>query len=181
MDPLVEELRKKLEFNLQEQEIIRKLGIKHEVFLPILFSLKFGGDWSYKTKRDSVRLMAIKDKVTRYDGEVKFGYTVETIYLFSNPVVLKEGGKVLRLEKCSEKQEREIVERPYQVEVDAEDIIKAVLDPSTLKIKVKHIPGPLTLEGSLAYGVSHEMDHLRETEDRTPKCLWDFSYEIDDS
>lgn len=181
MDSLAEELKKKLKFNLQEQEIVKKLGIKHEVFLPLLFSLKFGGNWSYKTKRESVRLMAIKDKVTRYDDEAKFGYTLETIYLFSNPMVLKEEGRVLRLEKCSEKQEREIVERPYRVEVDAEDIIKAVLDPNTLKIKVKHVSGPLIMEGSLAYGVSHEMDHLREAEDKPPKCLWDFRYEIDDS
>lgn len=177
----LEELKKKLKFNLQEQEIIKKLGIKHEVFLPLLFSLKFGGNWSYKTKKDSVRLMAIKDKVTRYDPEEKLGHTLETIYLFSNPVVLKEEGRVLRLEKCSEKQEREIVKRPYKVVIDGEDIIKAVLDPSSLKIRVKHIQGPLTLEGSTAYGVSHEMDHLNESEGEERKCLWDFSYEINDS
>lgn len=181
MDFLEEELKKKLKFNLQEQEIIKKLGIKHEVFLPLLFSLKFGGNWSYKTKKDSVRLMAIKDKVTRYDPEEKLGHTLETIYLFSNPVVLKEEGRVLRLEKCSEKQEREIVKGPYKVVIDGEDIIKAVLDPSSLKIRVKHIQGPLTLEGSTAYGVSHEMDHLNESEGEERKCLWDFSYEINDS
>ncbi len=181
MDFLEEELKKKLKFNLQEQEIIKKLGIKHEVFLPLLFSLKFGGNWSYKTKKDSVRLMAIKDKVTRYDPEEKLGHTLETIYLFSNPAVLKEEGRVLRLEKCSEKQEREIVKRPYKVVIDGEDIIKAVLDPSSLKIRVKHIQGPLTLEGSTAYGVSHEMDHLNESEGEERKCLWDFSYEINDS
>ncbi|MEN6591964.1 MAG: hypothetical protein ABFC12_01820 [Methanobacterium sp.] len=181
MDFLEEELKKKLKFNLQEQEIIKKLGIKHEVFLPLLFSLKFGGNWSYKTKKDSVRLMAIKDKVTRYDPEEKLGHTLETIYLFSNPVILKEEGRVLRLEKCSEKQEREIVKRPYKVVIDGEDIIKAVLDLSSLKIRVKHIQGPLTLEGSTAYGVSHEMDHLNESEDEERKCLWDFSYEISDS
>ncbi len=178
MDFLEEELKKKLKFNLQEQEIIKKLNIKHEVFLPLLFSLKFGGNWSYKTKKDSVRLMAIKDKVTHYIKEKKMGYTLETVYLFSNPVVLKEEGQIFRLEKCSEKQEREIVKRPYKVVVDAEGIIKAVLDPSTLKISVKHIQGPLTLEGSTAYGVSHEMDHLNESEDEERKCLWDFNYEI---
>lgn len=177
MDYLTEELKKKLKYSLQEQDVIKKLGISHEVFLPLLFSLKFGGNWSYKTQKDSVRLMAIKDKLTRYDPEKKVGYTLETIYLFSNPVVLKEEGRVMRLEKCSEKQEREIVERPYLVEVDAEEIIKAVLDPGTLKIKVEHVQGPLTMEGSLAYGVSHEMEHLMDVDEKTPKCLWDFHYE----
>lgn len=70
------------------------------------------------------------------------------------------------------------MERPYRVEVDADDIIKAVLDPGTLKIKVGHVSGPLTMKGSLAYGVSHEMDHLSEVDEKTPKCLWDFRYEI---
>lgn len=178
MDFLEEELKKKLKFNLQEQEIIKKLNIKPEVFLPLLFSLKFGGNWSYKTKKDSVRLMAIKDKVTLYDREKKLGSTLETIYLFSNPVVLKEEGQIHRLEKCSLNKEREIVKRPYKVVVNGEDIIKAVLDPISLKITVKHIQGPLTLEGSTAYGVSHEMDHLNERDDEERKCLWDFNYQI---
>lgn len=178
MDLLEEEVKKKLKFNLQEQEIIKKLDIKSEVFLPLLFSLKFGGNWSFKTKKDSIRIMSIKDKLTRYDPEKKVGYTLETIYLFLNPIILKEEGKICRLEKCSEKKEREIVERPYKVQVDADDIIKAVLDPSTLQIRVKHCKGPLSLEGSAAYGVSHEMDHLKESQDEPRRCLWDFKYQL---
>jgi predicted metalloprotease len=178
LDYLEEEIKKKLKYNLQEQEIIKKMNIKPEIFLPLIFSLKFGGNWSYKTEKDNVRLMAIKDKVTKYDPQEKVGYTMETIYLFSNPVVIREEGGVLRLEKCSEKQEREIVERPYIVEVDADDIIKAVLHPGKLKIKVEHITGSLTLEGSLAYGVSHEMDHLMGQDEEHPKFLWDFNYEL---
>ena len=178
MDFLEEELKKKLKFNLQEQEIVKKLAINPEVFIPLLFSLKFGGNWSFKTEKDSVRIMSIKDKLTRYDPENRIGSTLETIYLFSNPVILKEEGKIRRLEKCSEKKEREIVERPYKVHVDGDDIIKAVLDPSTLKIRVKHVKGPLTMEGSAAYGVSHEMDHLKESESTGRKCLWDFNYQL---
>lgn len=179
MDFLEEEFKKKLKFNLQEQEIIKKLKIKPAVFLPLLFSIKFGGNWSYKTRKDSLRLMAIKDKVTRYDSEEKIGYTLETIYLFFNPVVLKEEGQIHRLEKCSLNQEREIVKRPFKVEVDGEDIIKAVLDPGTLKILVNRIKGPLTFEGSASFGVSHEMDHLNQSEEGR-KCLWDFNYEVGD-
>ncbi|HTX61299.1 MAG TPA: hypothetical protein VMC48_03245, partial [Methanobacterium sp.] len=81
-----EEIKKKLKFNLQEQEIIRKLDIKPDVFIPLLFSLKFGGNWSYKT-RNSLRIMSIKDKTTFYDSDEKVGSTRETIYLFSNPIL----------------------------------------------------------------------------------------------
>lgn len=179
MDFLEEELKKKLKFNLQEQEIIKKLEIKPSVFLPLLFSIKFGGNWSYKTKKDSSNLMAIKEKVTHFDRDKKIGSTLETIYLFSNPVVLKEEGEVHRLEKCSLNQEREIVKRPFKVEIDGEDILKAVLNPGTLKISVNRIKGPLKFEGPAAFGVSHEMDHLNESEEGR-KCLWDFNYEVGD-
>lgn len=171
-------LKRKLKFNIQEKEIIKELNIQPEVFLPLLFSLKFGGNWSFKTKADSINVMAIKDKLTRYDQEKMVGTTLETIYLFSNPRILKEEGNVYRLEKCSQKKERVIVERPYYVQVDGENIIKAVLNPKTLEITVKHIKGPLSLEGSVAFGISHEMDHLSGSENIDRKFLWDFKYNL---
>ncbi len=90
---------------------------------------------------------------------------------------MNEEGLVHRLEKCGDKKEREIVKRPFKIEVDAEDIIKAVINPLTLKITVKHVKGPLFFEGSSAYGVSHEMNHLQGVE-VNGKSLWDFSYEL---
>ncbi len=170
------ELKKKLSFNLQEEMIIKKLHITPEAFLPLVFSIKFGGDWSFNTK--SLKVLAVKDKLTRYDQEKMVGYTIETVFLFVNPKILKEEGLVYRLEKCGDKKEREIVKRPFKIEVDAEDIIKAIINPLTLKITVKHVKGPLSFEGSSAYGVSHEMNHLRGL-DVNGKSLWDFRYEQD--
>ncbi len=167
---------KKIKFNLQEQEIIKLLEIKPEEFIPLLFSLKFGGNWSFKTRE--AKIIAIKDKLTRYDPEEMVGFTLEIIYLFFNPSLLTEEGLIYRLEKCSTKKEREIVKRPYKVKVDGEKIIKATLNPKTLEISVKKVNGPLTFEGSSAYGVSHEIDHLKESEQTAGKCLWDFNYKL---
>jgi predicted metalloprotease len=169
------ELKKQLSFNHQEEKIIKKLDLTPEAFLPLIFSIKFGGDWSFKTK--SLKVLAVKDKLTRYDQQKMVGYTIETVFLFVNPKILNEEGLVHRLEKCGDKKEREIVKRPFKIEVDAEDIIKAVINPLTLKITVKHVKGPLFFEGSSAYGVSHEMNHLQGVE-VNGKSLWDFSYEL---
>ena len=169
------ELKKQLSFNHQEEKIIKKLDLTPEAFLPLIFSFKFGGDWSFKTK--SLKVLAVKDKLTRYDQQKMVGYTIETVFLFVNPKILNEEGLVHRLEKCGDKKEREIVKRPFKIEVDAEDIIKAVINPLTLKITVKHVKGPLFFEGSSAYGVSHEMNHLQGVE-VNGKSLWDFSYEL---
>ena len=102
---------------------------------------------------------------------------METICLFSNPVVIREEGGV-HVWKSAVKNKTRNSRGPYIVEVDADDIIKAVLHPGKLKIKVEHITGSLTLEGSLAYGVSHEMDHLMGQYEEHPKFLWDFNYEL---
>jgi predicted metalloprotease len=119
------ELKKQLSFNHQEEKIIKKLDLTPEAFLPLIFSIKFGGDWSFKTK--SLKVLAVKDKLTRYDQQKMVGYTIETVFLFVNPKILNEEGLVHRLEKCGDKKEREIVKRPFKIEVDAEDIIKAVI------------------------------------------------------
>ena len=176
-DDELQRFKKQLKFSLQEDKFIEKLGIRSEAFLPLLFSIKYGGDWSFKT--DSLKVLAVKDKITRYDEENMVGYTLERIFLFLNPTILNEEGRVHRLEKCGNKKEREIVERPFKVELDGEDIIKAVLNPMTLKVNIKRIKGPLSFEGSMAYGISHEMDHLQGTE-KTGQSLWDFSYELDE-
>lgn len=173
-----DKLKKQLSFNLQEQEIIKKLGITPEAFLPLLFTVKFGGDWSFST--DELKVLAIKEKVTRYHQEKMVGYTMEISYLFINPKILTEEGVVHRLEKCSQKKEREIVERPFKIEIDGENIIKAVLNPKTLKIIVKREKGPLSFEGSAAFGLSHEMGHLRGSDKiNGGKSLWDFNYQLD--
>ena len=166
-------LKKQLSFNLQEHKIIEKLQISPESFIPLLFSLKYGGDWSFKT--DSLEVLAIKEKITHYDERKQTGYTLENVLLFLNPEIITMEGKVLRLEKCSTNKERKRVERPFMLVIDAEDIVKAVLNPLTMEISIKKIKGPLKMEGTAAYGVSHEMDHLRGSR-ADAKALWEFKY-----
>lgn len=169
-------LLKQLSFGIQEKELIEKLEIPEDAFLPFLFSIKFGGDWSFKT--DSTNAMAIKEKITHYNEDKKGGYTQERVFLFLNPVILEKEGKVRRLEKCGTRKDREIVERPFKVKINAKHIIKAVLDPITMKITLKNVSGPLNFEGSSAYGISHEMEHLSKKETER-KFLWDFKYVVD--
>ncbi len=157
--------------------MINSLDIPNDIFLPLVFSIKFGGDWSLKF--NSIKVMAIKEKVTKYDHKKKVGYTLETIFLFYNPLLLNEEGLVYRLEKCGEKKEREIVKRPYKVRLDSEYALKASLNPMTKKIILKKVKGPFEFTGSSAYGVSHEMEHLLD-EDTAGDSIFDFKYEIKD-
>lgn len=171
-----EKLKKQLSFNLAEKKVINDLNIQPDAFIPVLFSLKFGGDWSFKTQE--LESMAVKEKITRYNENDGEGYTLERVTLFVNPQLLSAEGKVLRLEKCGNKNERELVERPFCVKLDAEDIIQAELNPGSMEITLKRMEGPLYFEGSAAYGVSHEMEHLAGCE-HTGKFIWEFKYSLE--
>lgn len=171
------ELKKLLKFSLKEKEVIKKLELPEDAFLPLIFSIRFGGDWSLN--KNSKKVMSIKEKLTQYDEEKKVGYTLERVYLFLNPVILEQEGTVHRLEKCSNKQEREMVKRPYKVSVDADYILEATLDPMDSQIRLKKIDNPLKFAGPSAYGVSHEMEHLEKKETKG-KPFWEFEYKIDD-
>ena len=160
-----------------EKEVIEKLKIPQDVFLPLLFSIKFGGDWSLKV--ESTNVMAIKEKITRFDEEKMVGYTLENVFLFLNPVILNQEGMIYRLEKCGNKKEREIVKRPYKTTIEAEYAIKASLNPMTKKISLKKVEGPFKFVGSNAYGVSHEMEHLLDDEIKG-EPFFEFEYEIEE-
>ena len=168
-----EDIKKILTFTLREKEIIKALNLPEEVFLPLFFSVRFGGDWS--VSENSKNFMSVKEKITEYDSEAKIGYTLEKIYLFVNPKILAEEGKVYRMEKCGNKNERQLVERPYSTTVDGEYILEATLNPKEMKIVVKQIQGPLKFFGPAAYGVSHEIEHLKKGEIRGIP-FWDFEY-----
>ena len=170
-----DKLKKQLSFNFAENKAINDLNIKPDAFIPVLFSLKFGGDWSFKTSE--LEAMAVKEKITRYNENSGEGYTLERVTLFVNPCLISNEGKVLRLEKCGAKNERELVERPFRVKLDAEDIVQAELNPKIMEINLKRIKGPLNFSGSAAYGVSHEIEHLTGCE-RTGKFLWEFKYRV---
>ncbi|HHW15912.1 MAG TPA: hypothetical protein GXX31_00795 [Methanothermobacter sp.] len=171
------QLKKLLKFTLKEKKIIKRLGIPPDAFIPLLFSIRFGGDWSFV--KNSEKFMTVKEKITKYDENKKVGRTIEIVYLFLNPRILKEEGTVYRLEKCGEKGERALVKRPYKVVIEADHIIKASLDPLDLKIKLKKIKEPVKFEGSGAYGASHEMEHLSKGQ-ITGKPFWEFKYEIEE-
>ncbi|BDZ71329.1 hypothetical protein [Methanobacterium petrolearium] len=123
--------------------------------------------------------MAVKEKITRYNEIDRLGYTLERVTLFVNPQLISTQGRILRLEKCGNKNERELVERPFQVQLDAQKIILAELNPDSMEITLKKIEGPLSFEGSAAYGVSHEMEHLAGCE-HTGKFIWEFEYKLGD-
>ncbi|MEM4525491.1 MAG: RimK/LysX family protein [Methanothermobacter sp.] len=171
-----QQLKKLLKFTLKEKRIIKELGIPPDAFIPLLFSIRFGGDWSFV--RNSDKFMAVKEKITKYDEKEKVGCTIEIVYLFLNPRILKEEGTVYRLEKCGDKGERKLVKRPYQIIIGADYIIKASLDPLNLKIKFKRIKKPVKFEGSGAYGASHEMEHLSKGQ-ISGRPFWEFEYEIE--
>ncbi|MCK9152391.1 RimK/LysX family protein [Methanobacterium alcaliphilum] len=170
-----EELKKLLKFSLKEKEVIKNLQIPDDAFLPLIFSIRFGGDWSLS--KNSRKTMAIKEKITQYNENTKEGYTLEKVYLFLNPQVIKEEGVVYRLEKCSTKNERELVKRPYEVLVKGDFILEATLNPLDLKIRLKKINNPLKFTGPSAYGVSHEIEHLEKIKSEG-KPFWEFEYEI---
>lgn len=171
-----DKLKKQLSFNFAENKAIMELKIKPDAFIPVLFSLKFGGDWSFKTPH--LEAIAVKEKITRYNEQKGEGYALERVTLFVNPSLISSEGKVLRLEKCGNKNERELVERPFRVKIDAEDIILAELNPEIMEINLKRIKGPLSYSGSAAYGVSHEIEHLAGCK-RTGKFLWEFQYKVE--
>lgn len=172
----IEDFKKQLSFNLKEKEIIERLNVPHDIFLPLMFSIKFGGDWSFK--ENSKKIMAIKEKITHFDEEKMIGYTLENVFLFNNPVIKNHEGEIYRLEKCGNKKEREIVKRPYKITIDAEYALKASLNPMTKKITLTKVEGPFEFKGSNAYGVSHEMEHLLGNES-SGESLFNFEYEID--
>lgn len=172
-----EAIKKILKFTLKEKEIIKALDLPEEVFLPLFFSVRFGGDWS--VNKNSNNLMSVKEKITEYDDEKKEGYTLEKIYLFVNPEILSEEGKIYRMEKCGNKNERELVERPYSVVIHGEYILEATLNPKDMKIIVKHAKSPLKFVGPGAYGVSHEIEHLKSGKIQGIP-FWNFEYVLNE-
>jgi predicted metalloprotease len=168
-------LKKQISFNLSEKKAIDNLKIKPDAFLPVLFSLKFGGDWSFKTV--DLEALAVKEKITHYDEAKGQGYTLERVTLLVNPVLKSAEGKVVRLEKCGNKKERELVERPFKVELNAEDIIEVELNPNSMEITLKRRKESVSFEGAAAYGVSHELEHLAGCEFKS-RFLWEFKYRI---
>lgn len=159
----IEILKKSIDFTNAEKKLISSIGIQADAILPLFLSLRDGGDWSYST--ENIKTIAILDKTTFYNEENKTGYSLEEIYLFVNPVLKDEVGIVHRLEKCGDKEMRILVMRPYRISVGSDRIIKATVNPLDKEIKVQELKEKeLVFEGSTAYDISHEIEHLDHKE-----------------
>ena len=137
-----------------------------------MLSLRDGGDWSYSA--ENIKTIAVIDKTTVYDDEKKLGYSLEEIYLFVNPVLKDEEGTVHRLEKCGEETIRLLVRRSYRVRVVCDRIMKATVHPLKKEIKVEELAErELVFEGSTAFDIAHEIEHLKKKEIKG-ESLWGF-------
>jgi predicted metalloprotease len=169
-----EEIKAIFKFSAQEKNIISSFGIQEELFLPFLLSLKSGGSWSYAS--EDAKSIAVKDVITYYNEESKTGYTVEKIYLFIEPEILEKEGVIYRLEKCGTKEERDLVERPYCINLKAKKVIFAEVNPALRTIRIRELKKKhIRLKGTPAYSAAHELEHLEKGEIKgTP--IWNFEY-----
>jgi predicted metalloprotease len=157
MDPAT--IRRMFSFARAEEEIVSGFDLPPELFVPLILSIRSGGDWSYAAGK--ALSVSVVEKTTVYDEERKEGRTMEKIYLIIGPEMVEEEGSVKRLEKCGEEETRLLVTRPYRVKVRGERIIRADIDPMTMEIRVHELAGrELVFSGSSAYGFAHEMEHL---------------------
>jgi len=169
-----EEIRAVFRFSALEKNMISGFGIQGDLFLPFLLSLKSGGSWSYAT--EGAKSIAVKDVITYYDEENRAGYTLEKIYLFIDPEIIKEEGVVFRLEKCGEREERELVERPYSITLRAKRMILAEVNPGLKEIRIRELHKEnISLKGTPAYSAAHELEHL-EKGDVKGIPIWTFEY-----
>ncbi|MBT8507345.1 hypothetical protein AZH53_02725 [Methanomicrobiaceae archaeon CYW5] len=146
-----------------EEDVAVRFGLPAEALLPLFFSLRFGGDWSYAS--ENLRTVSVMKKTSVYDEETKLGSSVEEIYLLANPVIEEREGTVRRLEKCGDQPSRLLVERPYRVRARAERILKMTIDPRAGEIRVEDLrKREIRFEGSPAYGLAHELEHLEKKE-----------------
>ncbi|ADI74876.1 protein of unknown function DUF785 [Methanohalobium evestigatum Z-7303] len=168
----INEIKNFFMFAGKEQYLIKELGLPEESILPLMLSLKSGGSWSYSTEALSV--MSIKNPSTQYDENEDTGYTLEDIYLFLNPEIINKQGSVYRLEKCSKRGERVLVERPYRITVKGERIILAQVHPEKKKIEVSEPEyKSIIFTGSPAYSAAHEIEHLT-TGEINGEPIWNF-------
>lgn len=163
-----------LRFLHAEEDLPRRFDLPDEAFLPLLFSLRFGGAWCYASA--NLRSIALVKKTTVYDDAAGSGHTLEELYLFVDPGLVSAEGRVRRLEKCGEEEERLLVERPFRVGIVAERILQMTVNPGTMEIRTAELPaGRMDFEGSMAFNLAHEMEHLEETTIRG-RHLWEFRF-----
>jgi len=157
------DLLRDLTFLKAEKDLATRFGLPTEVFLPLFFSIRYGGDWSYSS--ENRRAVAVMKKTSVYDEETQTGASQEEIYLLINPEITESEGTVHRLEKCGNKPIRLLVERPFRIRARADRILKMTIDPLAGEITVRDTNRQeISFEGSPAYGLAHEIEHLEHQE-----------------
>lgn len=161
MDPA--DLLRDLAFLKGEKDLAARFGLSPEALLPLFFSIRYGGDWSYASENQ--KAISVMKKTSVYDEETQTGSSQEEIYLLLDPVITESEGTVHRLEKCGEQPTRLLVERPFRVKAGANRILKMTVDPLAGEITVEDLRRQeITFEGSPAYGLAHEIEHLEKQE-----------------
>ncbi len=175
----LEDYKKKIKFTALEEKISELFDIPSDMLIPLFLSIKYGGDWS--TKNDESFSVAVKDRETIYNPEIKEGVSFETIYLLVNPRIIRKEGKVHRIEKCGLSDDRELVQRPYNIKISIEKGLIAIIEPKKKLIKLKKLDKEdLEFKGSLAFSVEHELEHVSPEDKLSPrKPIWNFSYVFD--
>jgi predicted metalloprotease len=165
------DMREILAYIASERDIAARFGLPAETVLPLLFSLRFGGAWSYATAEG--RSISVVRKRTLWDERTKSGVTLEEITLLLNPTLLSGEGAVSRLEKCGNEAERLIVTRPYRVRVRVDRAVRVHVDPERKEIAAEEVAGQeFAYEGSTAFNVAHELEHL-EKKGISGRRLWE--------
>ncbi|WAI01094.1 RimK/LysX family protein [Methanogenium organophilum] len=157
------DLLRDLTFLKAEKDLAARFSLSPEALLPIIFSIRYGGDWSYAS--ENLSTISVMKKTSVYDEETKLGSSLEEIYLLVNPAIQESEGTVHRLEKCGNQPARLLVERPFRVRARADRILKMTIDPLAGEIRIKGLSKKeISFEGSPAYGFAHEIEHLEKKE-----------------
>ncbi|WP_292727969.1 hypothetical protein [Methanoculleus sp.] len=160
-----DDIRRRIDFAAAEAALVSRFGIPADALIPLLFSLRYGGDWSCAS--GDVSAISAVTKTTVYDEASQTGYSLEEIFLFIDPALLEREGTVHRLEKCGSAPARLLVKRPYRVRLGAERAIKMTVHPLEREIRTEELSiVEMVFSGSTAYGIDHELEHLAGREIR---------------
>ncbi|NYT05708.1 MAG: hypothetical protein GKC04_04960 [Methanomicrobiales archaeon] len=169
-----EEALAEIGFTGAEQQLARRLALPADACIPLFFSIRFGGAWSFAD--GGIRALSVVERTTVYDETTGEGYSREVIHLCINPVCTGREGIVRRLEKCGEEKTRFLVERPFRIRIRADRIITAELNPARKTIITRERSSrTIAWEGSAAAQADHELEHLAG---RTVAggLLWEFQF-----
>ncbi len=147
---------------------LRRVVPEERAITPAILALQHGGAWSYRDEDVSSVAVPVREEE---DGAI-----LERLYLLVNPRVERSEDRIIRLEKCGEKELRRVAERPRVLEVSHEGGATILVDPRRRVVEVSRLePGKITFRGTAAANVHHELSHL--TEEESGPTILDFEVE----